>query len=180
MGIIGVAIFQEKYNMKKEVEDIKKMIDDKFPPTNPFPFIPTCPHTHPCPHECPKPWRDPIVTWQDNTFYLSNGSGEIMSLSSQSVSSSGENASALSVERSSVNNIKRMSQIQEIGTGWGESKKSEVVSVEFDREGKPSATFELYYNTRKQLERIGIDFSKKAVYVTPQAFPGQYCKPPKN
>ena len=33
-------------------------------------------------------------------------------------------------------------------------------------------------NAREQLEAIGVDFRKETVYVTPQAFPGQYCRPP--
>jgi hypothetical protein len=66
----------------------------------------------------------------------------------------------------------------ELGTGWGESKRSEVISVEFDREPHgPSAVFEIFYNTREQLEALGISLTKAPAYVS-SAFPGEYCKPP--
>jgi len=68
-----------------------------------------------------------------------------------------------------------------LGTGFGESKRSEVVSVNFDRLEGADSIFEIYYNTREQLEKIGINF-KAPVYVTPNAFPGEngYCQPPQN
>lgn len=69
---------------------------------------------------------------------------------------------------------------QELGTGWGQTKVSEVVSVNFEREPSPSELIEIYYNTREQLEKMGIDFRKEPLYVTPQSFPGRFCKPPKN
>lgn len=68
---------------------------------------------------------------------------------------------------------------QDIGTGFGESKKSEVISVSFDRESNPDQVFTVYYNTREQLEKQGIDFNSRPQYITPSAFPAQYCKPPK-
>jgi len=69
---------------------------------------------------------------------------------------------------------------QALGTGWGEQKLSEVTAVNFEREESPSTTFEIYYNTREELEKEGITFKKAPLYVTPSAFPGQYCRPPKN
>lgn len=71
-------------------------------------------------------------------------------------------------------------QSAELGTGWGESKKSEVITEEFEREDVCDAEFVIYYNTRRALEKQGIDFSKKVQYVAPQAFPGQYCEPPRD
>ncbi len=67
---------------------------------------------------------------------------------------------------------------QEIGTGFGETKRDEVITVDFDREDSADAIFEIFYNTRKQLEKMGMDFSEPK-YVTPVAFPGQWCEPPK-
>jgi len=68
---------------------------------------------------------------------------------------------------------------QDLGTGWGSQKNSEVVSVAFER-GDMAEKFEIYYNTRDQLEKIGVDFRKEPLYVSPQSFPGQYCKPPRH
>lgn len=175
LGIIGLAIFQEKYNIQREFEDLKKEIDKKFPPLIPWPTIPIDPC--PCPRRYPW-WSEPFITWGGSSItYTNNGTNQTMLLSA----SSGENNVVnSSVDKAYKKNEQTKGQWQELGTGWGESKKSEVVSVNFDREDNPSATFEIYYNTRKQLEEIGIDFSKKPVYVTPQAFPGQYCEPPKH
>ncbi len=69
---------------------------------------------------------------------------------------------------------------QDLGTGWGNSRRSEVTTVEFEREGHPTAMFEVYYNTREQLERQGVNFKREPLYATPNAFPGQYCKPPQS
>lgn len=65
---------------------------------------------------------------------------------------------------------------QNLGTGWGEAGRSEVVAVNFQRKETPEVVFEIYYNTRGQLEKMGVNF-KEAVYVA-QAFPGRYCRPP--
>lgn len=67
---------------------------------------------------------------------------------------------------------------QRLGTGWGETKTSEVITLSFDRERDPCELFEIYYNTREELEKLGITF-KEPLYVTPNAFPGEtYCEPP--
>jgi hypothetical protein len=104
------------------------------------------------------------------SFYTTSGATGVTALCATNTSS-GMN--------SSVNMAQASFKSQDLGTGWGESKRSEVVSVEFERESSPYATFEIYYNTREQLNRMGIDFRKEPVYVAPQAFPGQYCRPPK-
>jgi len=69
---------------------------------------------------------------------------------------------------------------QDIGTGFGEYKKSNVTNVDFERDPSSLVTFEIYYNTRKELERMGVNFEEKPKYITPSAFPNQYCKPPKD
>lgn len=68
-----------------------------------------------------------------------------------------------------------------LGTGWGDQKYSPVQTVEFDRRDNPSAVFEIFYNTRKNLESKGVVF-KRALNVTPSPFPREndYCEPPRN
>lgn len=68
---------------------------------------------------------------------------------------------------------------QKIGTGFGCQKRSEVTTVAFERENCPLTVFEINYNTREELEKEGICFHKEPLYASPQAFPGQFCKPPK-
>lgn len=81
--------------------------------------------------------------------------------------------SAKNLSTSSVRSVSN-----DLGTGWGASKQSTVVEVEFTRAEYPAETFEIYYNTREQLLNIGVDFAKEPIYVVPQAFPGRYCPPP--
>lgn len=69
---------------------------------------------------------------------------------------------------------------QELGTGWGETKSDSVTTVSFDREDKVDATFNVFYNTREQLKKLGINFGRREKYIEPSAFPGTYCEEPKN
>ena len=66
-----------------------------------------------------------------------------------------------------------------LGTGFGQDKYSPVTTVDFEKEGSPSEVFSIYYNTRENLEAIGVEF-RRAVYVTPSAFPNEdgYCERP--
>lgn len=66
----------------------------------------------------------------------------------------------------------------EIGTGWGETKESSVVSVGFEKEEYVDEQFIIFYNSYSQLKKIGVDFTKRPQYITPCAFPVKYCKPP--
>lgn len=67
-----------------------------------------------------------------------------------------------------------------LGSGWGDYIKDEITTVFFDREENFTEKFEIFYNTREELEKIGINFRKESLYVSfPQAFPAGFCKPPK-
>ena len=109
------------------------------------------------------PWEEPIRPYfhpdsdkmPDNKFLCSENTNEVKMMSMQN--------NAVS---------------QKVGTGWGPEKISNVISVSFEKENSPDAVFEIYYNTKEQLEKIGVDFGKKPQYVSPQAFPGKYCEPP--
>jgi len=72
-----------------------------------------------------------------------------------------------------------VNQLQGLGTGFGEDKYSPITKVEFEREDSPKEVFSLFYNTKENLEKIGVEF-KKPVYVAPSAFPNEegYCKRP--
>ena len=72
---------------------------------------------------------------------------------------------------------------QEVGTGFGNTKRSEVTTATFDREEKPDTLLEIFYNTRKQLESLGIDFVSRLLTVSePNSFPNEkgYCERPSN
>jgi hypothetical protein len=107
----------------------------------------------------------------------SNGFGINDTLSSANMTTSGSVTDSMQSKAMSVNFLS-----QELGTGFGEKKHSEVIKVEFERESYPSATFEIYYNTRKQLEGMGVPLGAKVQYVAPSAFKqsGEYCEEPEN
>lgn len=68
---------------------------------------------------------------------------------------------------------------QDLGTGFGDTKRSEVTSINFNKENYPDEVFEIYYNTKQQLENMGINLTERPRYIAPQAFPNRYCEPPK-
>ena len=69
----------------------------------------------------------------------------------------------------------------QLGTGFGDNKRSEVIAVSYDRQDSPECVLELFYNSRKELEKMGVQLNREPVYVSPQSFPGQkYCKDPDN
>lgn len=160
LGIIGVAVFDEKKR------PIKEIVVEKY-------LIPQYPQ-----------W------WGNGFYYAASGSYTITTSGTSdaaydSLSALQSNTScSMNASNASSNQMYSMSSTQgiqqDLGTGWGDYKKSEVTTVEFERASNPTAVFEIYYNTREQLEKIGIDFNKTPVYVTPSAFPGQYCKPPRD
>jgi hypothetical protein len=154
LGLIGVAVFDEVYHPV-------------------FTYTPCY-----CPHCCSGSITSTINLCGTSTPTLGNtvSTGQVYSAqcnSSPDVSMASNNNQVMSCSNSGSQ------QTQALGTGFGESKHSEVTSVEFERKSFTDAVFEIYYNTREELERTGICFKKEPLYVTPQAFPGNYCKAPK-
>lgn len=65
----------------------------------------------------------------------------------------------------------------DMGTTWGKKLNDSVTEVYFE----PDVDFEetiIYYDTRKNLEKIGISFKKEKKISMPKAF-GNFAKPPK-
>jgi len=92
--------------------------------------------------------------WPHDHIYLCQAGGNQMmgSSVSLSVSNSAGSAQAMNVQTSAS-----------LGTGFGEVKYSPVRTVEFEREEVPVAVFTIEYNTRANLEAMGVEF-KKAEY----------------
>lgn len=111
-----------------------------------------------------KPWKEPNVGSQ---YTFESGSIE---LSSMNQSNCFYATSATSARAA-----------QDLGTGFGETKRSEVTSVSFDREYQPDVVLEMFYNSRKQLEKIGIDFDRQSLYISEtNSFPNEkgFCERP--
>lgn len=173
LGIIGCAVFDEK--------------DKYVPPT----VIIQKEYIYPQPFHCTCPWNCPfhpkyypygaygggIIGSGTGTFTTSGVGSAMGGSGSTSLYSSQANLTATNTSASS-NPTSQASQA--LGTGWGGEKRSEVVTVEFDQKETPAEVFEIFYNTREQLQKIGVNFDREPHYVTPTSFPGQFCEPPKN
>ncbi|MBI5732611.1 hypothetical protein HY967_01475 [Candidatus Jorgensenbacteria bacterium] len=171
LGVIGVLVFEEKEKPQPII--IEKYIHDDCHKHHHDNWCSQC-HRYHC----------PLCNSCHSWAHFSTTGGNYMSSSTTGGSLGGSlslNASNTSENKVySMQSMKTKDMSQELGTGWGEMKRSEVTSVEFNQVANPDAVFEIYYNTREQLERLGVDFRKESLYITPNAFPGQYCKPPQN
>jgi len=71
---------------------------------------------------------------------------------------------------------------QQVGTGFGATKNSAVTSVSFRKEEEPDSLLEIIYNTKEQLNRMGVGLTKHLFISQQNSFPDEikYCKPPMN
>ena len=154
LGVIGCAVFNEK---EKEITS--------------YYTYPGCCKNSTLTH-CPN--CDP--------FNLNNGT---MIMAASSLESHSDNSFLCNVSASGNPNVNASyttsssKSLNGLGTGFGQDKYSPVVSVEFDRESHPTEIFSIFYNTRENLEALGVEF-RKVVYTSPSAFPNEdgYCKRP--
>lgn len=138
LGVIGVAIFEEK---EKETIVYREIIEKHYPltPINPYPSYP--------------------ITW----YATCEATGSCQTTNLNQV-----NCSASSISKNEI-----------IGTGWGNEVKSSVINSSFDRRSdSPDEIFSIFYGTRGFLESKGIDFAEKIDVISPNPFPGEFCKPP--
>lgn len=66
---------------------------------------------------------------------------------------------------------------QEVGTGWGGNQYFKTSTTTFYAEDKPSKTLTIYYDSRKNLERMGVVL-KPIKERQPEAFPGLTARCP--
>lgn len=153
VGSIGVAVFRQKEKKYYYVQSVTTPIRPLVPYNPIDPFKPNY------------PFDDPIQTPR---IYCKN----------ERVNSLIADSSAVNVSSSMLRSFS-----QDVGTGFGETKQSEVISVEFDRESNPDAVLEIFYNSREQLSKAGVDFDRRRYYISePNSFPNEngYCERPKD
>ena len=153
----------------------------------------------------PQPWQpQPIIWTTDNSIYhydghqligsnttvrgMSSGSktavdGDTLNLNSTSVQ-----AQAGEVKCSSTPTMGQSEEIscnfvaaadegaENIGVGFGEAAEHKVQEVSFNR-GRSVATFAIYYDSRKGLEKRGITVVSNQKPL-PEPFPASACTPP--
>lgn len=66
----------------------------------------------------------------------------------------------------------------DMGTTWGQKIEDSVITVNFEHERSVQAEYVIYYDTRENLEKIGINFKNEKQVVFPKAF-GVFAQPPK-
>lgn len=150
LGVIGCAVYKEK----EHVKIIEKIIKEYIPyEVKPYVFPPLN----------SGPWY----------------SYQCSSLSQSEPASIMTCATSLNASASPTSNKFSRSVSQGLGTGFGEDKYSPITKVDFERDDKITEIFTIYYNTRENLEALGVEF-RKSVYVAPSAFPNEdgYCERP--
>ena len=64
-------------------------------------------------------------------------------------------------------------------TTWGKKMVDSVKSVTFEKASlNPYALFDIYYDTKQNLQQIGIVFDQEKKVSFPNSFPGEYATPP--
>lgn len=163
-GVIGVAIYKEK------VPVTYTYTQTTFPDKQNYPPFPKYPQT---------PWQFPNRKqdyWNQGPEYWLGDSQSDATINNQMFY--GSNVSSNLTLSTDSGNANFQKASQELGTGFGKTKRSEVETVTFNRDDI-AEIFTIYYNTRSELEKLGIDFRERVQYIAPRAFPGEYCEPPR-
>lgn len=93
-------------------------------------------------------------------------------------SSSMVGSSSMVNSQNSINSALRSAQpVQKLGTGYGEEKSFKTETVYFNAESSPAAEFVLFYDDRKNLERMGIKLDMPEFH-RPNPFPTDGVPPP--
>ncbi len=118
-----------------------------------------------------KPFNNPFPPYKVGDFPFDIGNSALFLANSQGQAE----LSALSCSSTSSKSANNL------GTGWGKDKKSEVIEVPFEREPVPCTVFTIYYDNKEGLESRGV-VMKTPVYVSPSPFPkeSKYCPPPED
>lgn len=161
-GIIGVRLYSPKIKYRISNEDYYR---------SPV-IVPSW-----IPSDICKP-INPIWEHSDNTYYdkeLWNGSVTESTKSSQISTSSLWNQYKSNVSSRTV--TKSIPDF-DLGTTWGKKVEDKCINAEFDADENVFVEELLYYDSRENLESIGISFSEEKKVCLPQAF-GGFAKPPK-
>lgn len=168
-GVVGVMVYAEK-----EKPVTINQIHHYYPRPNPFPQ----PGVYPrgpgdWPYNGPM-WSSTCAvgsadaTLSNSAMPLSKGVMRGMNVSASTTSAVSDDADSASSDSFNM------------GAGFGEKADFRTTNVEFER-GPVQAVIQLYYDSRKNLEKRGIEVVKKEqryLNELPQAFQGTGCTPP--
>ena len=137
----------------------------------------TTPNIHNYPYNIPK---NHGITWESGLIGNSlSDCGTMRSIKAQNLGASSQNIVNCFMNYS-TQCLSEDSVDFDMGTKFSNQKiESKVTTTEFKR-GNIITLQEIYYASRKTLEKIGIVFNKEPQLNFPSSFPGNiYCKPPK-
>jgi len=162
-GVIGVMVYSEVEKPKPVVQHIH--------------------HYHPRPEPWPT-WPLPGPSWADPSWMNvplggnSYNSTSVLRGATLSASASVQSSNAVSSDHV-VSNAPPIEGAFEMGAGFGEKADFKTYEKEFKRD-KVVATLLLYYDSRRNLEKRGIQVVKRDAPLNPlpQAFSGVGCTPP--
>ena len=121
----------------------------------------------------------------------SNVSGSVLGSVSNTMDSLGNTPDGVSVKTSSIFHVADVDEGKSLGTGFGEAVEFETQNVEFRREANPCAVFAFFYDTLKNLRKIGVPVGhfnrhySESVSNAPNPFPdspevtGNYANAPR-
>lgn len=169
-GVIGVMVYSE---VEKPKPVTLQHVHHHYPRPNPFPQPGVFPRG-------PYDWPYNGPTWSSTCAV---GSSDTVTLSSNSMSKGitrGATAQSTSHENTSSVSDGTPDASFDMGAGFGQKADFRTTTVEFER-GPVLDTFQLYYDSRKNLEKRGfVMVRKEQRYLNdlPQAFQGTGCTPP--
>ncbi len=169
VGVIALSVFKEK--VKEEPITIYKTI-----------YIDNTKIDHD--YWQPKtPWIQPYPTWTCNAQGMDN-SGQTRSVNFCSTNMDNSASGACTSYTTRIcdlnSNVKLQSNITpnfEHGTSWGSKIDDKVTTVTFERDNC-IWTQEIFYNSKNNLENMGIKFIQEKQVAFPKGFPSDFAVPP--
>jgi len=171
-GVIGVMVYSE-VEKPKPVEHIHHYYPPvTYPPSNPWkPWSPWVPR-YPDPF-----WCGSSINQLDSVPLSTSDTKSMMRGTSMNATT--QSSASLNAQGNVVSNAPPIENAFEMGAGFGEKADFKTRESEFKRD-KVVATMLLYYDSRRNLEKRGIEVVKREIHATalPQAFSGVGCTPP--
>ena len=195
VGVIAVAVFREKNSVdekfKKQMEEWIKA-HPKWKEYIPYPVYPSYP-TYPWYHQWG--WNDPPYSVTCETIggavvgSVTTGSwvmegGSLTCNANVPTSFTMSNCGMGSASATSNNFVQTSSvsegvKVFEAGTSWGQKVEDKVVESMFERDGTvPFALFNIFYDFREGLEKLGVKITPEREVSFPRGFPGSFATPP--
>ena len=153
-GVLGIRFYEEKEKPRPTVIYRDRIVEKEVPYYPPVPWR--------------NPWRNPYWISNEPTFTCSTS--DMGCLASSKPHEGMVRSASLSFQEPAGFDMGVVFTDKEV--------EDKVVTVEFER-GSLATFVEIYYASRKELERMGVPMTKEAAVAFPSSFQGSgYCKKP--